>query len=140
MSTTRPSTAIVRKGPLKGQRVEVAPRAGIAALDAIAASFMLAVFGFEHGEYLITDLSSAYDFVGVRDMTVGDIHARVQEVYGLDLADVRGWNLLAIFNQLRRRPARCPRTQRLAARLLSFARPTDLSVARRIAAAGHLRF
>lgn len=81
--------------------MEVAPTAGLAALDAIAANFMLAVFGFEHGEYLITDLSSVYDFVGVRDMTAADIHARVQEIYGLDLASVHDGNLLEIFNRLR---------------------------------------
>ncbi len=101
MSTRRASTTIVRKGPLKGKRVEVAPTEGIAALDAIAADFMLAVWGLDRGEYLITDLSSVYDFVGVRGMTAADINAKVHDVYGLDLADVRDGNLLEVFNRLR---------------------------------------
>lgn len=80
----------------------VAPTSGVDALDDIAAGFMLAVFGFEHDQYLITDMSNVFDFVGVRDMTAADISARVQELYGLDLADGRDGNLLEIFNRLRR--------------------------------------
>ena len=38
---------------------------------------MLNVFGFEPGEYLITDLSSLHDLVGVDDVEFVDILARI---------------------------------------------------------------
>lgn len=75
----------------------VAPTVGI---DAVAAQFLLTVFGFERGEHFITDRSSVYDFVGIHGMAAADIRARVQEVYGLDLADVRDGNLREIFKRL----------------------------------------
>jgi hypothetical protein len=91
---------VLRKGPLKGKRVELAPTTGLKALETIAEAFMLEIFGFEPGEYLITDLSSLYDFVGVDDMDAGDMLARVSEEYGLDLADLPDGNLLEIFKRV----------------------------------------
>jgi hypothetical protein len=49
---------VIRKGPFKGKRVELASTTGIERLKTIADDFMLDIFGFETGEYLITDLSS----------------------------------------------------------------------------------
>jgi hypothetical protein len=75
----------LRKGPPKGKRVEFAPTAGIEAFEEIAEDFMLSIFGFEPGQYLITDLSSLHDFAGVDDMEIGDMLARIHRVYGLDV-------------------------------------------------------
>lgn len=98
---TRTDNPTIRKGPLKGKRVELAPTTGVIALEAIAEDFMLQIFGFEAGEYLITDLSSLHDFVGVDAMKAHNIHAKVRAVYGLDLADLPDGNLLEIFIRLR---------------------------------------
>jgi hypothetical protein len=46
------------RGPFKGKRVEFASTAGIERFDIVAEDFMRNIFGFEAGEYLITDLSS----------------------------------------------------------------------------------
>ncbi|MBI3048603.1 MAG: hypothetical protein HYY76_09885 [Acidobacteria bacterium] len=73
---------------------------GIDAFQELAEDFMLDIFGFEPGEYLITDLSSLRDFVGVDDMEVVDMLARIREVYGLDVADLPNGNLLEIFRRL----------------------------------------
>jgi len=88
-----------RKEPFKGH-VEFAPTTGIEGLVNVAEDFMLDIFGFEPGEYLITDLSSLHDFVGVDDMEIGDMFTRIREVYGLDVADLPNGNLLEIFRRL----------------------------------------
>lgn len=95
----------LRKGPLKGKRVELASTTGIERLENIAEDFMLSIFGFEPGEYLITDLSSLHDFVGVDDMDFVDILARIRDTYGLDVADLPTGNLLEIFKRLHEPPA-----------------------------------
>jgi hypothetical protein len=91
---------VLRKGPLKGRRVEFASTDGIQAFEEIAEAFMLEIFGFEPGHYLITDLSSLHDFVGVDDMEIRDILARIRAIYGLDVADLPNGNLLEIFRRL----------------------------------------
>jgi hypothetical protein len=91
---------VLRKGPFKGKRVEFASTAGIETFEDIAADFMVDIFGFEPGAYLITDLSSLHDFVGVDDMEFVDVLARIREVYGLDVTDLPNGNLLEIFKRL----------------------------------------
>lgn len=91
---------VLRKGPLKGKRVEFASTARIETFEELAEDFMLNIFGFEPGHYLITDLSSLHDFVGVDDMELVDMLARIRDVYGLDVADLRSGNLLEIFRRL----------------------------------------
>jgi hypothetical protein len=58
-----------------------------------------AIFGFDPGQYLITDLSSLHDFVGVNDMEIGNMLTRIRDVYGLDVADLPSGNLLEIFRR-----------------------------------------
>ncbi len=77
MSDDRP---VLRNGPFKGKRVEFASTAGVERFEDVAEDFMLDIFGFEPGHYLITDLSSLHDFVGVDDMELVDVLARVREV------------------------------------------------------------
>ena len=55
--------ALGLKGFFKGKRVELASTTGIQTFDEIAEDFMLTLFGFDPGQYLITDLSSLHDFV-----------------------------------------------------------------------------
>ena len=102
---TRTGAPVLRKGPFKGQRVEIASATGIQSFDDIAEDFMLDIFGFEPGEYLITDLSSRQDFVGVDYMEFVDILARIRDVYRLDVADLPSGNLLEIFKRLHERRA-----------------------------------
>jgi hypothetical protein len=91
---------VVRKGPFKGKRVELALTAGVRTFEEIAEDFMLTLFGFEPAQYLITDLSSLHDFVGVDDMDIGDMLARIRDIYKLDVADLPNGNLLEIFRRL----------------------------------------
>ena len=100
---------VVRKGPFKGKRVELGSTMGIQTFDQIAEDFMLTLFGFNPGQYLITDLSSLHDFVGVDDMEIGDMLTRIREVYGLDVADLPSGNLLEIFRRLHEHQAGGPK-------------------------------
>src|SRR6266542_5685380 len=85
---------ILRKGPFKGKRVDFASTGGIESFQEIAEDFMLNIFGFEPGDYLITDLSSLHDFAGVDDMEPRAMLTKIRDVYGLDVADLASANLL----------------------------------------------
>ena len=94
---------VVRKGPFKSKRVELGSTTGT--FDQIAEDFMLTLFGFDPWQYLITDLSSLHDFVGVDDMEIGDMLTRIREVYRRDVADLPNGNLLEIFRRLHEQQA-----------------------------------
>jgi hypothetical protein len=94
---------IIRRGPLKGKKIELAPTTGIEAFVDIYEEFIERVFGFQPGEYLITDESSLHDFIGMEDFTLSDIHRTVQEVYGVDISDIKNGNLLEIFRRIQGR-------------------------------------
>jgi hypothetical protein len=96
---------VLRKGPFKGKRVELASTTGVRTFEEIAEDFMLTLFGFNPGQYLITDLLSLHDFVGVDDMEIGDMLARIRDAYGLDVADLPNGNLLEIFWRLHEQQA-----------------------------------
>ena len=94
---------IVPSGPLKGKKIEMASTAGIDMFEEIAEEFMLQIFGFEQGDYLITDESSLRDFVGVDDMKLADLHRKIEGVFGLDVSDLKSGNLLEIFVRVHER-------------------------------------
>ena len=96
----RAGNSVLRKGPFKGKRVECTPTTGVETLENIAEDFMVEIFGLEPGNYLITDLSSLHDFVGVDEMEIGDMLTRIRAAYGLDVADLPNGNLLEIFRRL----------------------------------------
>jgi hypothetical protein len=93
---------IIRKGPLKGKRIEFAPTARMDMFSEIAEEFMRRVLDYEPGDYLITDESSLLDFVGANDMKLNDIRERIQSVYSLDVSDIGSGNLLEIFARIRK--------------------------------------
>lgn len=65
---------IIRSGPLKGKKIELVPTAGISLFQAIAEEFMSRVFGYEPGDYLITDESSLADFIGGSTLRPSPFH------------------------------------------------------------------
>jgi hypothetical protein len=88
---------VVPSGPLMGNKVELAPAGGIDSFRDIADRFMWRVFDLEPGDYLITDESSLADFVGVDGQELISLHEKVHRLYGLDVSDIEGGNLLQIF-------------------------------------------
>ncbi len=88
---------IIQDGPFKGKKIALASTTGVDLFEAIVEDFMSRIFGFERGDYLITDESSLADFTGVDDMQLADIHRRIRDAYGLDVSDVESGRLLDIF-------------------------------------------
>jgi hypothetical protein len=88
---------VIRSGPLKGKRVELAPAGGIELFHDIADRFMSRIFHLEPGDYLVTDESSLTNFVGMDDLELADLSRKVKELYGLDVSDVDDGNFLQIF-------------------------------------------
>ena len=94
---------IIPSGPFKGKKIEFAPTTGIDMFLAIAEDFMRRIFDFEPGEYLITDESSLFDFTGLDEMEITDIHKKILAVYDLDVSEIQSGNLLEIFMRIHRR-------------------------------------
>jgi len=93
---------IIPSGPFKRKSIELAPTTGIDMFLEIAEDFMQCIFGFEPGEYLITDESSLFDFTGVNEMGLSNIQKKIQDVYHLDVSDVESGNLLTLFMRIHR--------------------------------------
>jgi hypothetical protein len=91
---------IISRGPFKGKRIEFAPTAGVNRFREISEDFMKKIFGFEPGEYLISDESSLYDFTSLDEMELPDIHKKIQEMYNIDVSDIKSRNLLEIFRRI----------------------------------------
>jgi hypothetical protein len=94
---------IIPSGPFKGKKIKFASTTGIDMFLEIAEDFMERIFGFEPGDYLITDESSLFDFTGVDEMEMPDIHRKIQEEYDLDVSDISSGNLLEIFMRVHRK-------------------------------------
>ncbi len=94
------NSRIIPNGPFKGKRIEFAPTTGINKLLEISEDFMIKIFGLEAGEYLISDESSLYDFTGLDEMELPDIHKKIQEMYKIDVSNIKSGNLLEIFRRI----------------------------------------
>lgn len=91
---------IIRSGPFKGKKVELASTEGIQSFRDLAEQFMSVIFDLEPGVYLITDESSLTDFVGVEDLELDHILSKIDDLYGVDVSDVERGNLLKIFDKI----------------------------------------
>jgi hypothetical protein len=91
---------IISRGPFKGKRIEFSPTTGINRFRAISEDFMNRIFGLEPGEYLISDESSLYDFTSFDEMELHYIHKKIQEMYNIDVSDIKSKNLLEIFRKI----------------------------------------
>jgi hypothetical protein len=91
---------IISRGPFKGKRIEFTPTTGINKLLEISEDFMIKIFGLELGEYLISDESTLYDFIGLDEMELPEIHKKIQEMYNIDASDIKSRNLLEIFKRI----------------------------------------
>ena len=78
---------IIPSGPFKGKKIELAPTTSVDLFVEVGEEFMLRVFGFEPGAYLITDESSLADFVDVDDMDMLAIQEKIQGIYGIKVSD-----------------------------------------------------
>lgn len=95
------NSRIIPSGPFKGKKIGFAPTSGVDKFCAISEDFMNKIFGLGPGEYLISDESSLYDFTGLDEMQLPDIHKKIQEIYNIDISDIKSRNLLEIFKRIR---------------------------------------
>lgn len=94
---------IIPSGPFKGKKIECAPTSGIDMFQTIAEDFMKRVIGLDAGDYLISDESSVFDFVGQDGLSKAEVKRRVLEAYDLDISEVKAGNLLDILRLIHRR-------------------------------------
>ena len=92
---------VIRSGPFKGKKIEMASTVGVDLVRDVADDFMREIFEMEPDDYAISDESELGDFVGAGEETLGAIQARVRRVYGLDVSGIPHGNLLAIFVRIR---------------------------------------
>ena len=91
---------IIRSGPFKGRKVELAPTEGVDIFQTMAEDFMEAIFCMTPGSYLITDESSLRDFKGIEDMELPDMCRKILNVYGVDVSDITSGSLVEIFARI----------------------------------------
>lgn len=92
----------IERSPFDGKKIRFASSTVVNILISIAEDFMKRIFGFEPGEYLITDESSLQDFTGVDDMELTDIQTKICEVYDVEVSDIKPGNLVEIFMRIHR--------------------------------------
>ncbi len=91
---------VIPSGPFKGKKIEFAPTTGVDMFLDISEDFMKKIFNFEPEEFLISDESSLFDFMGLDEMELTDIQKKIRDVYNLDVSDIASGNLLEIFMRI----------------------------------------
>jgi len=92
-----------RRGPLKGKTISYASSDRIEEFHRIADDFMLEIFDFLPGDYLITDESSLRDFTELGSSETSQIWSRIAKLYAIGQADVPSEKLVDIFAEIHAR-------------------------------------
>ncbi len=74
------------------------PRFGMARYEDIASDFIDKILEMDYKQVYISSMSSLWDFYEEPETYV----QRVQEVYGVDINDIKDGNLVAIFKRLQK--------------------------------------
>ena len=85
------------------KQIEFAPAERVEALRRIADEFMMEIFDFLPGEYLITDESSILDFTDFGSSDTSGIWGLIKETYALEKTDVPSEILADIFAEIQTR-------------------------------------
>lgn len=91
------------RGPFKGKKIEFAPAARVEQFHCLADEFMLEIFDFLPGEYLITDESSIPDFTELGSSDTLEIWSRIAETYAVERNEVPSERLVDIFAEIQGR-------------------------------------
>ncbi|MEW6753942.1 MAG: hypothetical protein AB1505_23620 [Candidatus Latescibacterota bacterium] len=100
---------IIRQGPFKGRRIELAPQVAIEQYEDLIEPFcrkvLYDVVDVDAGLPLLTDLSSLRDFAGVMgtEPDVAELMRRIEDAYGVACDDIDPPLLIAVFARLRLR-------------------------------------
>jgi len=93
----------IKHGPLKGKTITYASTDRIEEFRRVADDFMLEIFDFLPGEYLITDESSLCDFTEFGSSETSLIWSNVTKLYAIERADVPSERLVDIFAEIQAR-------------------------------------
>jgi len=85
---------------IKGKKIEFASSERIEEFRRIADDFMLEVFDFLPGEYLITDESSLRDFAEFGSSDTAPIWSRITKIYSIEPTDVPSGRLVDLFVEI----------------------------------------
>lgn len=99
---TKGSKKFVR-GAYTNKQIEFAPTDRVDELRRIADEFMMEIFDFLPGEYLITDESSILDFTELGSSDTSEIWGLIKETYALARSDVPSELPADIFAEIRAR-------------------------------------
>jgi hypothetical protein len=88
---------------MKDKKIEFASSDRIEQFRRIADDFMLEIFDFVPGEYLITDESSLRDFTEFGSSDTARIWSRITKVYAIERTDVPSEKLVDLFAQIEAR-------------------------------------
>ncbi|MBF8248551.1 MAG: hypothetical protein HW374_1351 [Bacteroidetes bacterium] len=91
---------IIRKGPLKGKKIEWAPTEGVDSMMHVAIVFMKQIFKLEPDGYLITDETRLRDLTDFGSGDVTPILRKIKRIYGIDVSNIANGNLLEIFRRI----------------------------------------
>ena len=92
-----------KRGPLKGKTISYASSDRIEEFRRLAEDFMLEIFDFLPGDYLITDESSLHDFIELGSSETSPIWSRIAKLYAIGQADVPSEKLVDIFAEIQAR-------------------------------------
>jgi hypothetical protein len=92
-----------KRGAFKGKSVTYAPTDRVEEYRRVADDFMMEVFDFLPGDYLITDESSLRDFTDFASSDTSPVWCRITEIYRIEKADVPSERLVDIFAAIRTR-------------------------------------
>ena len=92
-----------KRGPWKGKTITYASADRIEEFRRVADDFMLEIFDFLPGEYLITDESSLRDFTDFGSSESSPIWSRITKIFAIGRADVPSERLVDIFAEIQAR-------------------------------------
>ncbi|SRR6266487_5785868 len=92
-----------KRGAIKGKTITYASTDRIEDLRRVADDFMMEVFDFLPGDYLITDESTLRDFTEFASSETSPIWRRITELYAFGRADVVSERLVDIFAEIEAR-------------------------------------
>ena len=90
----------IKRGRYKGKKISFASSSRVDILREIANEFMLEIFEFSVGDYLITDESCLSDFTEMGSADVSPIWQRIEDHYGIRANDVSSDRLVDIFSEI----------------------------------------
>jgi hypothetical protein len=92
-----------KRGAFKGKKVTYASTDRMEEYRQVAGDFMMEVFDFLPGDYLITDESSLRDFTDFGSSDTSYIWCRITDIYGVEKADAPSERLVDILAQIQKR-------------------------------------